>query len=36
VQVLEMRGGANVHIYAFLDLALFEAFGLPRSLPESQ
>jgi RNA polymerase sigma-70 factor (ECF subfamily) len=36
VQVLEMRAGAIVHIYAFLDPALFEAFGLPRWLAKSK
>jgi RNA polymerase sigma-70 factor (ECF subfamily) len=29
IQVLETRDGAIAHIYAFLDTALFAAFGLP-------
>jgi RNA polymerase sigma-70 factor, ECF subfamily len=34
IQVLETRDGAIEHIYAFLDAALFAAFGLPEVLPD--
>lgn len=36
IQVLELSAGELVHVHHFLDPALFDRFGLPRTLPAPQ
>jgi RNA polymerase sigma-70 factor (ECF subfamily) len=34
LQVVALRGDRVAHVSAFFDVSLFDAFGLPRELPD--